>query len=77
MYEEMNLADNMLQCIFFNENEFILNEISQEPASRGPFYQHGLTLISAWISNYISSKVWEEITYPFQNISRTPVDVWE
>ena len=27
-----------------------------------PFYKHGLTLIPAWISNYIHYKVWDEIT---------------
>ena len=31
----------------------------------GPIYLHDLTLISAWISNQISSKVWDKITYPF------------
>ena len=30
--------------------------------SCGPFYLHGLTLIPAWISNYILYKVWNEIT---------------
>ena len=38
--------------------------------SRGPFYQHGLTLIPAWISNYIYYKVWDEITYPFLTCNR-------
>ena len=33
----------------------------------GPFYQHGLTLIQTWISNYIHYKIWGEITYPFLN----------
>ena len=28
-----------------------------------PFYWHGLTLITAWVSNYIYCKVWDEITY--------------
>ena len=28
---------------------------------QGPFYKHGLTLISAWISNYIHYNVWDEI----------------
>ena len=27
----------------------------------GPFYQHGLTLIPAWISNYIHYNVWNEL----------------
>ena len=29
----------------------------------GPFYYHGLTLIKAWISNHMSSKVWDEIIH--------------
>ena len=36
---------------------------------RGPFYWQGLTLIPAWISNYMPGKVWDEITYPFQNFN--------
>ena len=34
-----------------------------------PFYQHGLTLIPAWISNHKPSKKWDEITYPFLNFN--------
>ena len=34
------------------------------------FYKHGLTLIAALISNYMPSKVWDEITYPFLNFKR-------
>ena len=30
----------------------------------GPFYKHGLTLISAWISNYMPSKVRGELSIP-------------
>ena len=30
-----------------------------------PFYQHGLTLIPAWISNYTHYNMLDEITYPF------------
>ena len=29
-----------------------------------PLYQHGLTSIPAWISNYIHYKVGDEVTYP-------------
>ena len=43
--------------------------------SRGPFYSHGLTLIPAWISNYIHYKVWNEITYPFLNFNSATVEV--
>ena len=30
------------------------------------FYKHWLTIITAWIGNYIHYKAWDEITYPFQ-----------
>ena len=35
----------------------------------GPFYSHVLTLIPAWMSNYINYDVWDEIAYPFQNFN--------
>ena len=34
-----------------------------------PLYWHGLTLIPAWISNYIHYKVWDEITDQFPNFN--------
>ena len=37
--------------------------------SWGPFSQHGLTLISSWISNDSHHKVWDEIIYPFLNVN--------
>ena len=44
---------------------------------RGPFYKHGLTLIPAGISNHISSKLWDEITYPSPNFNYATVEIWE
>ena len=44
-------------------------------ASSGPFYQYGLTLIPASISNHMASKVWDEITYPFLNCNGATVEV--
>ena len=41
----------------------------------GLFYQHGLTLIPSWISNYIHYKVWDEIIYPFLNFNGWTVEV--
>ena len=49
----------------------------QNLTSWGPFYWHSLTLIPAWISNYIHYKVWDEITYPFPNFNGVTVEVWE
>ena len=37
--------------------------------SRSPFCWHRYTYISAWISNYMASKVWGEITYPLLNFN--------
>ena len=39
-----------------------------------PFNKHGLTLILPWISEHMSSKVWDEITYPFLNFNGTTVE---
>ena len=39
-----------------------------------PFYQHGFILIPAWISNYIHYKVWDEIPYPFSNLTREKIE---
>ena len=42
-----------------------------------PFYQHGLSSIPAWIGNYVPSKLWDEITYPFLNCNSCAVEVFE
>ena len=47
----------------------------EDAATWAPFYYHGLTLIPAWISNYMPSKVWDEITYPFLNFNGCTVEV--
>ena len=36
-----------------------------------------LTLIQAWISNYIHYEVWDEITYPFPNFKSCTIEVWK
>ena len=40
-----------------------------------PFYWHVLTIIPAWISNHMPSKVWDEITYPFLNFNGCTIAV--
>ena len=44
--------------------------------AKGPFYLHGLTLISAWIRHYTHYNVWDEITYPFLNFNGATVEVY-
>ena len=36
-----------------------------------------LTLILAWISNHMPSKICDEITYPVPNFNGCTVEVWE
>ena len=38
---------------------------------------HGLTLIPAWMNNYIHYKVWDEINYSIPNFNGCTADVWE
>ena len=58
--------------VAWNPITWSINE-STDPTTCGPFYYHGLTLISAWKSNPMSSKVWDEITYPFSNFNDLPL----
>ena len=44
---------------------------------RDPFYYHELKSISAWISDYIYSGVWDKTTYSFPNFNGANVEVWE
>ena len=41
----------------------------------GPFYKHGLTSFSGWISSYIYYVVWGEIIYPCPNFNGYTVEV--
>ena len=43
--------------------------------SCGTFYKHGLTLFSAWMSNDVHHKVWDEITDLFLNFNDATVEV--
>ena len=53
------------------------NTSSQKYSQQGSFYQHGLTLLPAWINNYINYEMWYEITYPFPNFIGRAVLFWE
>ena len=51
------------------------NEILQHLT--GPFYYYRLTLIPAWIGNYIHYPVLDEIIYPFPNFNGATFEVWD
>ena len=44
-------------------------------AAKAHFYYHGLTLIPAWISNYMPGKVWDGIIHPILNFNGCTVEV--
>ena len=46
-------------------------------STRGPFYQHRLTLIPTWISNYICYQMRDEISYPFPKFNGCTVEIWK
>ena len=43
---------------------------------QGPFW-NGLTLMTAWISNPIHYKVWDEITHSLPNFNSATIELWE
>ena len=43
----------------------------------GIITNHVITLIQAWISNYIHYKVWDVFIYPFPNFNGATVEVWK
>ena len=57
----------------WNDHPFYMTDVFLMTC--GPFYKHGLTLIPAWISNYIHYNMWDEITYPFLNFNGATVEV--
>ena len=53
-----------------------INDLASVIDTRGPFYQHGLTLIPSQISNSVHN-VWDENTYLFPNVNGAAVEIWE
>ena len=65
------LASWQLSVFSLQQSEAMLEH------AKGPFYQYGLTLILAWISNNIPCNVWDEITCPFPYFNDATFEVWE
>ena len=78
-----SLADLLIACYGYmlvialvhntDSSHFILAMLN----TRDSFHLHGLPLITAWVSNYINYKMWDEITYPFQAFNGVTIGVWE
>ena len=61
-------------CLHFNQVEPLTDSSGSLSDLR---CQHALTLILAWLNNYIHCTVWDGITYPFTNFNGTTIRVWE
>ena len=59
------------------QNRVISQWSNLDESTGDPIYYYGLILILAWRSNHMSSKVWDEITYPFHNFDGCTVELWE
>ena len=53
----------------------IMGSLNASPITRGPAYQHGLSLVEGWISYYIHYKVWYATTNPLANFHGAIVEV--
>ena len=67
------LTSNMRQAF----PELILFIDAHICVTRGPLYEHELTLIRVWINNYLPSNVWDGIIHQFPNFNGCAVEVWE
>ena len=76
MYEQIQalVYINILPTRLGRHNSYELKEVFYGCPSVALFYQHGLTLNPAWISNYMYHKVWDELTYPFPNFNGYTVE---
>ena len=47
----------------------------RDKRSWDPFYKHGLTLTTVWITNFIHHNVWDEITFPYPKSNGATIEV--
>ena len=82
--EFSNMASDRLAAMPANEKPCLKIVVSEMdltlrilgvPAPCSPFYEHGLTLIPAWISNCIYCSVLDEIYYPSQAFPRWSLEM--
>ena len=64
--------DIILHCI-----SLLYNKMANGNPSSWTTRIRPITLIPAWISNYIHYKLRDEIPYPFPNFNGATVEVWE
>ena len=56
-------------CQLVHNIHVLVASLDAKDNALGPLYKQGLTLIQTWISNHMSSKMWDEINFPFPNFN--------
>ena len=72
LYQSYSLQPSWLYCNFCLNTDLVFLCLTSD---KGPLYWQGLSLITAWKSNYINHKVLDEITYPSPNFDGA-IGVW-
>ena len=77
-----NGIEAKIMMIINHENHAHISPVEWRPFcpvfnEMNPFYWNGLTFIPAWTCNFMHSKVWDGIIYPFPNFNTEAVEVWE
>ena len=73
----LHLIAYIVTVIVNVEKEFFLVDDPFIPRLLGPFYLHGFSWISAWLSNHMPSKVWGETIHLFPNFNGATIEVEE
>ena len=76
--KETNIFHGSLQPKQSTHYKDVFNDMKsryKDNTTSGRLHYFGLTLISAWISNHMLNKVWDEITYPYLNFNGATVEV--
>ena len=64
-------AKSRKSCDNVDANESVISIVT-----KGPFRFYDLTLIPAWIRDYIHYKVWDEINHPLSNSNSAAFEAW-
>ena len=64
----LNVVLFSIICVYTDDITMVAVAAGRKENIRSPFYSQCVTLIPAWISNYIRHEVCDEITYDFQTL---------
>ena len=75
--KEIELSQRNTMAAYILKVSYLKLDVWAPCTHQGPIYSHGLTLMPAWIANYILYRTWDEITFPILNFNGCTIEVWE